>query len=53
MIGGLGAPAIAELLLLGSCTGYLAGLLGIGGGMLMMPFMSLLLSSKGVPAGQS
>ncbi|MCM5680298.1 sulfite exporter TauE/SafE family protein [Schlegelella sp. S2-27] len=41
----------AELLLLGSCTGFLAGLLGIGGGMLMVPFLTLILSHRGVPDG--
>lgn len=42
---------VAELLLLGSCTGFLAGLLGIGGGMLMVPFLTLILSHRGVPDG--
>ena len=46
---GLGWQIIVELLLLGSVTGFLAGLLGIGGGMLMVPFVTLLLSSKAVP----
>lgn len=41
---------VAELLLLGCCTGFLAGLLGIGGGMLMVPFMTLLLTLKGFPS---
>jgi uncharacterized membrane protein YfcA len=40
---------ILELALLGCCTGYLAGLLGIGGGMLMVPFMTILLDVKGFP----
>ena len=40
---------IAELLLLGAATGFLAGLLGIGGGMLMVPFISFILSAKGFP----
>ena len=41
---------IIELALIGTCTGFLAGLLGIGGGMLMVPFMTFILSSKGFPA---
>ena len=41
---------IVELALLGLATGFLAGLLGIGGGMLIGPFMTLILSSVGVPA---
>ncbi|MEX8492508.1 sulfite exporter TauE/SafE family protein, partial [Sphaerotilus sp.] len=41
---------VAELLALGICTGFLAGLLGIGGGMLMVPFMTLILSARGVDA---
>ncbi len=41
---------ILELALLGICTGFLAGLLGIGGGMLMVPFLTFILSSKGFPA---
>ena len=39
---------ILELALLGLCTGFLAGLLGIGGGMLMVPFITLIMSSRGV-----
>lgn len=39
---------VAELLLLGACTGFLAGLLGIGGGMLMVPFLVFVLSATGV-----
>src|SRR3990167_5379000 len=40
---------IVELALLGACTGFLAGLLGIGGGMLMVPFVTFILASKGYP----
>jgi uncharacterized membrane protein YfcA len=46
---GLGWQLIVELLLLGCCTGFLAGLLGVGGGMLLVPFMTLLLTLKGFP----
>ena len=41
---------VAELLLLGSVAGFLAGLLGIGGGALLVPFMTLVLSFKEMPA---
>ena len=39
---------IAELLLMGSITGWLAGLLGIGGGMIQVPFLTALLSRSGM-----
>lgn len=41
---------IVELALLGLATGFLAGLLGLGGGMLIGPFLTLILSSVGVQA---
>ena len=50
MIFGLGWALILQLLVLGSFTGFLAGLLGIGGGTLMVPFTTLILSQHGVPA---
>ncbi len=40
---------IAELVLLGLCTGFLAGMLGLGGGMMMVPFMTMILASRGFP----
>lgn len=48
-------PMISPLLILalaflGLATGFLAGLLGIGGGMLIGPFMTIILSTLGVPA---
>ncbi len=39
---------IIELLALGCGTGFLAGLLGIGGGMLMVPFITAIVSGRGV-----
>ena len=39
---------ILELALLGVGTGFLAGLLGIGGGMVMVPFLTLILTQRGV-----
>ena len=41
---------ILELVVLGLCTGFLAGLLGIGGGMVMVPFITFILGAKGFPA---
>ena len=46
------AFTIALLLALGAFAGFAAGLLGIGGGMLMVPFMTMLLSTQGFAAEQ-
>lgn len=39
---------VAQLLALGIGTGFLAGLLGIGGGMLLVPFLTFILGAQGV-----
>ncbi|MDM0112539.1 sulfite exporter TauE/SafE family protein [Variovorax sp. J22R133] len=39
---------ILELAVLGVGTGFLAGLLGIGGGMVMVPFITIILGERGV-----
>ena len=39
---------IIELALLGLGTGFLAGLLGVGGGMVMVPFITIIMSNRGV-----
>lgn len=39
---------VLELLALGAFAGFLAGLLGVGGGMLMVPFVTFVVSSRGV-----
>ncbi len=48
-----GGVLIAELLALGATVGFLAGLLGIGGGMMMVPVLTLLLSQRGVDSGHA
>ncbi len=42
---------ILELAALGLMTGFLAGLLGIGGGMVMVPFLSAMLAARDVAPG--
>jgi uncharacterized membrane protein YfcA len=44
---------IVELVALGLCTGFLAGLLGIGGGMILVPFITAILTTRGVAADLS
>ena len=51
MLLGLEPSLIVELLALGTVVGFLAGLLGVGGGMMMVPVMSWLLTQRGVAAG--
>ena len=45
---GFSAQVIAELLILGMATGFLSGLMGIGGGVMMVPMLTLILTGKGV-----
>ncbi len=44
---------IAELLALGVVAGFLAGLLGIGGGMMMVPVLTWILTQRGVETGMA
>ncbi|MEI7786241.1 MAG: sulfite exporter TauE/SafE family protein [Betaproteobacteria bacterium] len=38
---------LLELICLGVMSGFLAGLLGIGGGMVMVPFLTMIMSTRG------
>jgi uncharacterized membrane protein YfcA len=42
------ADVIVALVLLGTVAGFLAGLLGVGGALMMIPFITFLLSTQGV-----
>lgn len=47
------ALLIGELVVLGTATGFVAGLLGIGGGGIMVPFIAAILSARGIAGGLS
>lgn len=48
-----GWPLLLQLLALGSAAGFMAGLLGIGGGMMMVPVMTWIFGGLGVEPGQA
>ena len=41
---------VATLLAMGAAVGFAAGLLGIGGGMLLVPFITMILTAKAFPS---
>ena len=45
----LSLELIAQLLVLGAAGGLMAGLLGVGGGMVLVPFLTAMLTHRGVP----
>jgi uncharacterized membrane protein YfcA len=47
----IGLAFVAELLALGMVVGFLAGLLGVGGGMMMVPVLTWLFTQRGVASG--
>jgi len=47
MENSLDLASIVALVILGTVTGFLAGLLGIGGGMIIVPFMAIVLDRLG------
>jgi uncharacterized membrane protein YfcA len=49
LIFGLTWPVVAALLALGATGGLLAGMLGVGGGMVLVPFTTLLFAAIGIP----
>lgn len=48
MFFGLDAALIATLMAIGLCSGFLAGLLGVGGGMVLVPCLVFVLGKQGV-----
>ena len=49
----IGVVLTLELMALGVVSGFLAGLLGIGGGMIMVPFITMILGAQGIEPGMA